>query len=209
MRKTGLPTVKDSVAHISQAGNMSSVAQVGLWQTAVPASSEWGSPHPLSLQVSLEEKASLIFCFSTEARNLDFYMKPPIYLILAMNSILSKQYVSLGPKPPIIELWQIDPVWGLCITPCCHVILTSPGLPDRFWGVRKNQAIIFITCTQTRASTSPSVVTSWHCSDLCMSVSLTKLWPAWGQGPSLPWLWPPRRRYTHNRNPVIIYWIKQ
>ena len=57
-------------------------------------------------------------------------------------------------KPLIIELQQIDSVWGLCIIQGCPVILHHQACLIDFKALEKNQAIIFITCIQTWDLTS-------------------------------------------------------
>ena len=62
-------------------------------------------------------------------------------------------------KSLIIELQQIDPVWGLCIIQGCHVILHHQTCLIDFKALEKNQAIILITYIQTWDLTSVHAAT--------------------------------------------------
>lgn len=147
---------------------------MGPWQTGTPASYEWDGTCSLWLQMPPEKKASLMLAdfllFNKKPDTWIFTRRLMIYFNISNEFHFVKALSPLPPKHPIIELREIDPVWGLWIIPWCDS--NNTGLSDGFEGTGKNQAIIFITSIQTWDLTSIRAVTSL-CAMTYVPVSLT------------------------------------
>lgn len=106
-----------------------------------------------------EEKASHMMAdfllFNKKPETWIFTRRLIIYFNISNEFHFVKALSPLPPKHPIIELREIDPVWGLWIIPWCDS--NNTGLSDRFEGTGKNQVIIFITSIQTCDLTSTSL----------------------------------------------------
>lgn len=143
--------------------------------------------------------------FNKKPETWIFTRRLVIYFNISNEFHFVKALSPLPPKHPIIELQEIDPVWGLELYR--DVILTSLACLMDLKALGRISHYLHYFYSDMRFN---FYLCSYLfvCNDLCACFSV-KLWAGQGQRLSLPWLSALEESYTHNREPVISYWIKQ